>query len=96
MLRHYLETKAEPPDAILMYRMGDFYEMFVEDAETAAPVLEIALTAEHSMMGQPLPESGILDVRLDADGSASTSGPEDLSSRTAAKLGETVSVVLSP
>ena len=45
MLRHYLGVKRENPDAILLYRMGDFYEMFFEDAERAAPVLEITLTA---------------------------------------------------
>ena len=45
MLRHYLEVKAEHPDTLLLYRMGDFYELFFEDAERAAPVLEIALTA---------------------------------------------------
>ena len=45
MLRHYVEVKSEHPDAILFYRMGDFYEMFFEDAERAAPILEIALTA---------------------------------------------------
>ena len=45
MLRHYLEVKAQHPDAILLYRMGDFYEMFFEDAVRAAPILEVTLTA---------------------------------------------------
>ena len=45
MLRHYMEVKAEHPDAILLYRMGDFYETFFEDAEIAAPIFEIQLTA---------------------------------------------------
>ena len=42
MLRHYLTVKADYPDAILLYRMGDFFEMFFEDAMTAAPVLDVA------------------------------------------------------
>jgi len=44
MLRQYLELKGQAGDALLMYRMGDFYELFFEDAQTAAPVLGIALT----------------------------------------------------
>ncbi len=44
MMRQYLAIKAEHPDAIVFYRMGDFYEMFLDDAERAAPLLEIALT----------------------------------------------------
>ena len=48
MLRQYLEIKEEYPDAILFYRMGDFYEMFFEDAEIAATVLGIALTSRSS------------------------------------------------
>ena len=48
MLRHYLETKAQHPDAILFYRLGDFYEMFFEDAKTASKVLGITLTSRNS------------------------------------------------
>jgi len=44
MMRQYLSIKAEHPDAIVFYRMGDFYEMFLGDAELAAPLLDIALT----------------------------------------------------
>jgi DNA mismatch repair protein MutS len=47
MMRQYLEVKARYPDALLMYRMGDFYEMFFEDARQAAPILEVQLTARH-------------------------------------------------
>ncbi len=47
MLRHYLETKAEHPDAVVLYRMGDFYEVFFEDAARVAPILEVTLTARH-------------------------------------------------
>jgi DNA mismatch repair protein MutS len=44
MLQQYLELKAENPDAVLLYRLGDFYELFFDDAERAAPVLGIVLT----------------------------------------------------
>src|SRR6185295_20075684 len=47
MMRQYLEVKAQHPDALLMYRMGDFFEMFYEDARAAAPILEVQLTARH-------------------------------------------------
>src|SRR5574342_869769 len=45
MLRQYLETKARYPDAILFFRLGDFYEMFFDDAVQASQALQIALTA---------------------------------------------------
>ncbi|HYM61444.1 MAG TPA: DNA mismatch repair protein MutS [Thermoanaerobaculia bacterium] len=45
MLEQYFEIKRQVPDAILFYRLGDFYEMFYEDAETAAPILDLVLTA---------------------------------------------------
>ncbi len=44
MLQQYLELKAKVPDALLLYRLGDFYELFFEDAETAAPILGVVLT----------------------------------------------------
>ena len=45
MLEQYFEIKRQVPDAILFYRLGDFYEMFFEDAERAAPLLDLVLTA---------------------------------------------------
>ena len=45
MMRQYLETKARYPDAILFFRLGDFYEMFFEDALAASEALQITLTA---------------------------------------------------
>ncbi|HEU5162094.1 MAG TPA: DNA mismatch repair protein MutS, partial [Thermoanaerobaculia bacterium] len=45
MLEQYFEIKRQVPDAILFYRLGDFYEMFFEDAQTAAPILDLVLTA---------------------------------------------------
>ncbi|MEM7480237.1 MAG: DNA mismatch repair protein MutS [Acidobacteriota bacterium] len=59
MLRHYLEVKAEHPDAILVYRMGDFYEIFFEDAERAAPILEVQLTARQKGTPSETPMCGV-------------------------------------
>ena len=59
MLRHYLQVKAEHPDSILLYRMGDFYEMFYEDAARAAPILEIALTARQRGTENEAPMCGV-------------------------------------
>ena len=46
-MKQYVDIKEKYPDCILFYRMGDFYEMFFEDAVTAAPVLEITLTSRN-------------------------------------------------
>ena len=60
MVRQYRAIKAHHPDAILFYRMGDFYEMFFEDAERAAPLLQVALTARRPGKGQdPIPMCGV-------------------------------------
>jgi DNA mismatch repair protein MutS len=59
MLRQYFEMKSRVPDAILLYRMGDFYEMFFEDAKEAAPVLGIALTARHKDSDIEAPMCGV-------------------------------------
>ncbi|HKV11381.1 MAG TPA: DNA mismatch repair protein MutS [Thermoanaerobaculia bacterium] len=59
MMRQYLEAKAQYPDAVLMMRMGDFYEMLFEDARKAAPVLEVQLTARHKGTGNETPMCGI-------------------------------------
>ncbi|MES1210713.1 MAG: DNA mismatch repair protein MutS, partial [Acidobacteriota bacterium] len=59
MLRQYLEVKAEYPDALLMIRMGDFYEMFFEDARLAAPLLEVQLTARNRGSENEAPMCGI-------------------------------------
>ena len=59
MLRHYLEVKAEHPDAVLIYRMGDFFEMFFEDAVRAAPILEVTLTARHKGTANETPMCGV-------------------------------------
>ena len=59
MLRHYLEVKAEHPDALVFYRMGDFYELFFDDARTAAPVLEVTLTARNKGRESEVPMCGV-------------------------------------
>lgn len=59
MMAQYKSIKAQVPDAILFFRLGDFYEMFGEDALTAAPVLEIALTGRDSGGGERTPMCGV-------------------------------------
>ena len=59
MMRQFLAIKAEHPDAIVFYRMGDFYEMFLRDAELAAPLLDIALTTRDRGKRDPVPMCGV-------------------------------------
>ncbi|MEO5339569.1 MAG: DNA mismatch repair protein MutS [Magnetococcus sp. MYC-9] len=59
MIAQYLTIKAEHPDALLFYRMGDFYELFFEDAQKAAPILDILLTQRGQSAGQPIPMAGV-------------------------------------
>jgi len=59
MIRQYLEIKKEYPDYILFYRMGDFFEMFFEDAKTASRVLEITLTSRNKNEKSQVPMCGV-------------------------------------
>ena len=59
MLAQYLELKRQYSDSILFYRMGDFYEMFFEDALTAAPILDVQLTARDKNAESPIPMCGV-------------------------------------
>ena len=59
MIAQYLEIKAGNPDCLLFYRMGDFYEMFFEDAERAAAALDITLTRRGRHQGQDIPMCGV-------------------------------------
>jgi DNA mismatch repair protein MutS len=59
MMQQYLKVKAEHPDALLFYRMGDFYELFYTDAEKASRLLDITLTARGKSAGTPIPMCGI-------------------------------------
>ena len=59
MMRQFLAIKKHHPEAIVFYRMGDFYEMFLRDAEVAAPLLEIALTTRDRKKEDPVPMCGV-------------------------------------
>ena len=59
MMQQYLRIKAQHPDVLLFYRMGDFYEMFYDDARRAAQLLDIALTQRGASAGAPIPMAGV-------------------------------------
>jgi DNA mismatch repair protein MutS len=59
MMTQYLAIKEQYPDAVLFYRMGDFYEMFFQDAEIAAGILDIALTSRNKNDPSPVPMCGV-------------------------------------
>ena len=59
MMRQYLAIKSEYPDMLVFYRMGDFYELFYDDAKRAASLLDITLTARGKSGGNPIPMAGV-------------------------------------
>ena len=59
MMQQYLETKKQYPDCILFYRLGDFYEMFFDDALTASKELEITLTGKNCGLEERAPMCGV-------------------------------------
>ena len=59
MMQHYLATKEQYPDCILFYRLGDFYEMFFDDAVTASRELELTLTGKDCGMEERAPMCGV-------------------------------------
>ncbi|HMX54286.1 MAG TPA: DNA mismatch repair protein MutS, partial [Plasticicumulans sp.] len=59
MMQQYLRTRAEHPGVLLFYRMGDFYELFYDDARKAARLLDITLTARGASAGEPIPMAGV-------------------------------------
>ena len=59
MMQQYLQLKAQHPDILLFYRMGDFYELFYNDAKRAAVLLDISLTKRGSSAGEPIPMAGV-------------------------------------
>ncbi|WP_053333147.1 DNA mismatch repair protein MutS [Haliangium ochraceum] len=59
MMRQYMEIKDQHPDAVLFFRLGDFYEMFYEDAEVAAKALDLTLTCRHKDSANPVPMAGV-------------------------------------
>jgi len=62
--RQYLDIKARFPDTILLFRLGDFYETFEEDARIAAEVLDIVLTSREMGKGQRVPLAGSVPSAL--------------------------------
>ena len=66
VMAQYIQTKAQYPDAILMFRMGDFYELFFEDAVTAAQVLSLALTKRGKYKDEDIPLAGVPAHAVDA------------------------------
>ncbi len=58
-MQQYLRIKSQHPDSLLFYRMGDFYELFFDDARRAAKLLDITLTARGQSGGQPIPMAGV-------------------------------------
>lgn len=59
MMRQYLQIKSQYPDMLVFYRMGDFYELFYDDAQRAAQILDITLTQRGESAGQPIPMAGV-------------------------------------
>ncbi len=59
MMQQYLRIKAEHPDGLMFYRMGDFYELFYDDARRAAELLDITLTQRGESAGAPIPMAGV-------------------------------------
>ncbi|MCK5498652.1 MAG: DNA mismatch repair protein MutS, partial [Gammaproteobacteria bacterium] len=58
-MRQYLGFKSQHPDKLLFFRMGDFYELFYEDAKKAARLLDISLTSRGKSAGAPIPMAGV-------------------------------------
>lgn len=65
LMQQYLGIKAEHPDTLLLFRMGDFYELFYEDARRAARLLDITLTTRGESAGAPIPMAGVPYHALD-------------------------------
>jgi DNA mismatch repair protein MutS len=59
LMRQFLTAKAEHPDVLMFFRMGDFYELFFDDARKAAKLLDITLTQRGNSAGQPIPMAGV-------------------------------------
>src|SRR5271170_4142128 len=65
MMEQYIEIKAANPDCLLFYRMGDFYELFFDDAETASRALGIVLTKRGKHLNRDIPMCGVPIERAD-------------------------------
>ena len=65
LMRQFLRAKAEVPDTLMLFRMGDFYELFYDDARKAAQLLDITLTQRGQSAGAPIPMAGVPQHQLD-------------------------------
>src|SRR3954471_13340327 len=65
MMQQYLRIKAEHPSTLLFYRMGDFYELFYDDARRVSKLIDITLTARGQSAGEPIPMAGVPFHSLD-------------------------------
>src|SRR5688572_10540134 len=65
MMQQYLRIKAEHPSSLVFYRMGDFYELFYDDARRAAKLIDITLTSRGQSAGEPIPMAGVPHHSLD-------------------------------
>jgi len=65
-MKQYIKLKAKYPDSLLLFRLGDFYELFFEDAKIASRVLEIALTTRERGKEDPIPMCGVPYHSVDA------------------------------
>lgn len=65
MMQQYLKIKAQYPDCLLLYRLGDFYEMFLDDAKEGAEILDITLTSRTRGKDGKIPMAGIPFHALD-------------------------------
>ncbi len=65
MMQQYLRIKAEHPTSLVFYRMGDFYELFYDDARRAAKLIDITLTSRGQSAGEPIPMAGVPHHSLD-------------------------------
>src|SRR4249919_3088209 len=59
LMRQYFAAKADYPDTLVLFRMGDFYELFYDDARRAAPLLDITLTSRGASAGTSIPMAGV-------------------------------------
>ena len=59
LMRQYFAAKVEYPDTLVFFRMGDFYELFYDDARKAARLLDITLTQRGASAGAPIPMAGV-------------------------------------
>ena len=66
MMQQYLNTKEEYPDCILFYRLGDFYEMFFDDALTASAALDLTLTGRNCGLEEKAPMCGVPHHSVDS------------------------------